>query len=200
MPPTSTDNPSWSPSGAPGPAPERKRRHWQVHDLIVIGIFAAVIKISSLSVALVGGGMNPLTLLAKNAIFTSLLVVLLHKVPRFGTLTLFIGVSAIISLLLMGSGAILLPASLAAGLLSEAAIVLAGGYRRSLGIFVGVALYDLTSKGLSLGLSWLTMREQPGLLITISIMVAMGYVGALMGLGGGHLFVKELRHAGIVRQ
>ncbi|MGE4292633.1 MAG: MptD family putative ECF transporter S component [Desulfovibrio sp.] len=185
------------------PVPEAlpvRRRYWQVHDLIVIGIFAAVIKIASLAVALMGGGMNPLTLLLKNAVFTSLLVVLLHKVPRFGTLTLFIAVSAVVSLLLMGSGAILLPASLLAGLASEAVILLVGGYGRTLPILLGVAVFDLTSKGMALGMSWLTMREQPALLVTVSIMVVMGYVGALMGLGGGVYFVKELRHAGIVRQ
>ncbi len=180
--------------------PKRKSRHWPVRELIVIGIFAAVVKVASLVIALIGGGMNPLTLLAKNAVFTSLLVVLLHKVPRLGTLTLFIGVSAIVSLLLMGSGAILLPVSLVAALLSELVILLAGGYRRTIGIMMGVAVYDLSSKGLSLGLSWLVMREQSALLITISIMVAIGYIGALIGLGSGHLFVKELRHAGIVHQ
>ena len=165
-----------------------------------MGIFAAVVKIASLAIALVGGGMNPLTLLIKNAVFTSLLIVLLHKVPRLGTLTLFIGVSALVSLLLMGSGAVLLPVSLVAALLSEGVILLAGGYRRTVGIILGVAVYDLASKGLSLGLSWLIMREQPALLVTISTMVSIGYLGALMGLGSGHRFVKELRHAGIVHQ
>ncbi|MUM78517.1 hypothetical protein GKC30_12810 [Pseudodesulfovibrio sp. F-1] len=179
---------------------ERKRRHWPVRDLIVIGIFAAVVKISSLIIALVGGGMNPLTLIVKNAVFTSLLVVLLHKVPRLGTLTLFVGVSAVVSLLLLGSGAILLPMSLVAALFAEMVITLFGGYRRTVGILVGVAVYDLASKGASLGISWLVMREQPELLITISTMVAIGYLGALAGLYSGHLFVKELRHAGIVHQ
>lgn len=171
-----------------------------MRELIIIGVFAAIVKIASLAIALVGGGMNPLTLLIKNAVFTSLLVVLLHKVPRFGTLTLFIGVSAIISLLLMGSGAILLPVSLVAALFSELAIQAVGGYRRSVGIILGVAIFDLMSKGASIGLSWLIMRENPGLMIAISTMVAIGYIGALAGLGGGHLFVKELRHAGIVHQ
>lgn len=186
--------------GSLRPAQKAKRFHWPVRDLIVIGIFAAVVKIASLAIALVGGGMNPLTMLIKNAVFTSLMVVLLHKVPRPGTMVLFIGVSAMVSLLLLGSGAILLPVSLVAALLSEAVIALAGGYRRTTGILLGVAVFDFASKGATLGLSWLIMREQPGLLITISIVVAIGYVGALMGLGGGTLFVKELRHAGIVHQ
>ena len=51
--------------------------YWNVRELVVIGIFAAVIKVSSILVALVGGGMNPLTLIMKNLLFTTLLVVLL---------------------------------------------------------------------------------------------------------------------------
>ena len=188
-----------APAGDGGTAATR-RRHWPVHDLIVIGIFAAVVKIASLAVALMGGGMNPLTLLLKNAIYTTLLVVLLHKVRRFGTLTLFIAVSGIVSLLLMGSGIVLLPAALAAGLVSEAVIVVTGGYGRALSLLLGVAVFDLLSKGLSLGMAWLTMREQPALMATVLMMVTLGYAGSLLGLGGGILFVKELRHAGIVRQ
>jgi energy-coupling factor transport system substrate-specific component len=177
-----------------------RRPYWSVRDLVVIGIFAAVVKVSSMAVALAGGGMNPLTLLAKNAVFTTLLVVLLYKIRRFGTLTLFVGVSAVVSLLLMGSGVTLLPAMLVAAALCEGVILLAGGYGRGAALVLGVALFDLLSKGLSLGLSWLMMREQPALLATITLMVSIGYVGALMGLFGGLAFVKELRHAGIVRR
>ncbi|MEF2146366.1 MAG: MptD family putative ECF transporter S component [Desulfovibrionaceae bacterium] len=175
-------------------------KNWPVRDLIMIGIFAAIIKISSLVVAFAGGGMNPLTLLLKNAIHTTLLVVLLYKVRRFGTLTLFVCVSAVVGLLLMGGGITLLPAMIVAGLLAEAFIVLFGGYANTFALLFGVALFDLLTKSLSLGMSWLMMREQPALLVTVSLMVTVGYVGSLMGLGGGVMFVKELRHAGIVRR
>ncbi|MDD4732062.1 MAG: MptD family putative ECF transporter S component [Desulfovibrio sp.] len=175
-------------------------KNWPVRDLITVGIFAAIIKIASLVVAFAGGGMNPLTLLLKNGIHTTLLVVLLYKVRRFGTLTLFICVSAVVGLLLMGSGITLLPAMIVAGLLAEACILLWGGYGNALALVLGVALFDLLGKSLSLGLSWVMMREQPALLITVSLMVAVGYAGSVMGLGGGVLFVRELRHAGIVRR
>ena len=33
-----------------------------------------------------------------------------------------------------------------------------------------------------------------------AIVVALGYAGCLVGLGTGILFVKELRHAGIIRE
>ncbi len=178
----------------------KKKQHWQVSELIVIGIFAAVIKIVSLVVAFAGGGMNPLTLLLKNAIYTILLIVLLHKVRKFGALTLFTAISALVSLLLMGSGVTLLPAMLVACLISETLIVLTGGYGSMFSLLLGVATYDLLTKGLSLGMSWVVMREQPQLMITVSIMIAIGYVGSILGLGGGVIFVKELRHAGIVHE
>lgn len=173
---------------------------WLVSELITIGIFAAVIKVSSLAIALAGGGMNPVTLILKNAVFTALLVVLLHKVRVFGTLTLFTLISAVVSLLLMGAGITLLPAMLLAGLLSEALVKVLGGYGRTAALMLGVAMFDLLSKALALGFSWLMMREQPALMITSTVMVTVGYLGSLLGLFGGVAFVKELRHAGIVRR
>lgn len=173
---------------------------WQVSELITIGIFAAVIKVSSLAIALAGGGMNPVSLVLKNAVFTALLVVLLHKVRVFGTLTLFTLISAVVSLLLMGAGLTLLPAMLLAGLASEALVLSLGGYGRTVPLLLGVGCYDLLSKALALGFSWLMMREQPALMLTSTVMVTVGYVGSLLGLWGGVAFVKELRHAGIVRK
>ena len=63
----------------------------------------------------------------------------------------------------------------------------------------GVAVYDLTSKVFSLGVSWLFMRESPALLYVIVPIVVIGYVGSLCGLFSGVRAVRELRHAGIVR-
>lgn len=177
----------------------RKMHYWEVRELVVIGIFAAVTKASSLLVALIGGGMNPLTLIFKNLIFTALLVVLLFKVRKFGALTLFIVVTTIISMLLMGGGFFLLPPMVLAGLCAESLIVALGGYGKNVNIMLGVALYDLLFKIISLGVSYLFTREQPEMLIVTAIIVAIGYIGALGGLFVGNIFVKELRHAGIVR-
>ena len=44
---------------------------------MVLGVFAASIKVTSLIIALAGGGMNPVSLILKNLVFTTLLVVLL---------------------------------------------------------------------------------------------------------------------------
>ena len=61
---------------------------WTAQELVVLGVFAAAAKISSLLIALAGGGMNPVMLILKNLVFTTLLVVLLTKVPKSGTLLL----------------------------------------------------------------------------------------------------------------
>lgn len=174
--------------------------YWMVRELVAIGVFAALIKVSSILVALVGGGMNPLTLILKNLLFTTLLVVLLSKVRKPGTLLLFNVVSILMSMLLMGGGFFLLPAMLLAGLAAEGLIMLLGGYARGWTVLAGVACYDLVFKASSLGISWFFVREQPDLLWISAVFVSIGYVGALLGLPAGSRFVKELRHAGIVHE
>jgi energy-coupling factor transport system substrate-specific component len=175
------------------------RRYWEFRDLAVIGIFSALSKTASVMVALVGGGMNPLSLVLKNLVFTTLLVVALFKVRKVGTLLLFTVVNTIFGALLMGGELVLLPPMLLAGLLAELVIVATGGYAKTLALMLGVAVYDLGYKAGALGLSWLFMREQPQLMWLMSVMVIIGYAGALAGLFVGARFVKELRHAGIVR-
>ena len=39
---------------------------WSARELIIIGVFAATAKVSTVLIAMVGGGMNPLSLLLKN--------------------------------------------------------------------------------------------------------------------------------------
>jgi energy-coupling factor transport system substrate-specific component len=175
-----------------------RQRRWEVRELAAIGIFAAIAKVSSLMVALAGGGMNPLTLVLKNLVFTALLVVLMFKVRKSGTLTLFVLVSSLFTAMLLGAGIVLLPPMLAAGLCAEGLIIALGGYRRSVNLFLGVALFDLLFKLGSVGLTWLFVREQPQLIWLMTIMVAVGYSGALMGLFAGARLVKELHHAGII--
>ncbi|PID75686.1 MAG: hypothetical protein CSA20_03185 [Deltaproteobacteria bacterium] len=178
---------------------QKKKMYWQLHDLVTIGVFAAVAKVSSVLVALVGGGMNPLTMVLKSLIFTTLLIVLLYKVRKFGTLILFVSVSAIISMLLMGGNPFLLISMLFSATMAEAFIAFTGGYTKSLQLIIGVGLYDLFYRGSALGLSWLYMREEAGLFIMAAIAVVIGYAGSLIGLFTGNLFVKELRHACIIR-
>ena len=167
------------------------RHYWSARELVVLGVFSAAAKLSTLLVALVGGGMNPVSLLAKNLIFTTLLVVMLYKVRKPGTLALFVLVNMLISMLLLGGSVTLLPAMLLAAGCAEAAMACSGGMRKPWAPVLGVAVYDLTS--------WLFMRESPALLYVIVPIVVIGYVGSLCGLFSGVRAVRELRHAGIVR-
>ena len=107
------------------------RHYWSARELVVLGVFSAAAKLSTLLVALVGGGMNPVSLLAKNLIFTTLLVVMLYKVRKPGTLALFVLVNMLISMLLLGGSVTLLPAMLLAAGCAEAAMACSGGMRCS---------------------------------------------------------------------
>ncbi|PIE71491.1 MAG: hypothetical protein CSA22_03010 [Deltaproteobacteria bacterium] len=177
----------------------KKKPYWEMRDLVTIGVFAAVTKVSSLLVALVGGGMNPISLMLKNLLFTTLTIVLLYKVRKFGVLTLFLLVNAIVAMLLMGSGMFLIPPMFVAGILAELIIVALGGYTKNINLMIGVGLYDLLFKVSAVGVSWLFVREQQELVIMSAIIVGIGYIGAVAGLFTGALFVKELRHACIIR-
>ena len=172
---------------------------WGARDLVVIGVFAATAKLSTVLIAMVGGGMNPVSLLLKNVVFTTLLVIMLYKVRQPGTLSLFVIVSALVNFLLLGGNVTLIPPMLVAALVSEAVMQ----FVKSLGwkgaVFWGVGCFDFLSKGLSLAVSYLMMRESPALMAVVLPIVLIGYAGSLIGLYTGYRSMKELRHAGIVR-
>lgn len=172
---------------------------WGARDLVVIGVFAATAKLSTVLIAMVGGGMNPVSLLLKNVVFTTLLVIMLYKVRQPGTLSLFVIVSALVNFLLLGGNVTLIPPMLAAALVSEAVMK----FVKSLGwkgaVFWGIGCFDFLSKGLSLAVSYLMMRESPALMAVVLPIVLIGYAGSLIGLYTGYRSMKELRHAGIVR-
>lgn len=165
----------------------------------MLGVFAAAAKLSSVLIALAGGGMNPVSLIAKNIVFTTLIVVMLYKVRKPGTLFLFTAVNMLISLLLLGGNVTLIPAAFAAALFGEFVMWVFGGINKPWGVFLGIASFDLVSKCLSLGVSFLFMRETPELVWTVVPFIIIGYLGSLIGLYTGARAVKELRHAGIVQ-
>lgn len=117
--------------------PQWIKRRWEPRELVLIGVFAAAAKLSSLLIALAGGGMNPISLLGKNLVYTTLMIVLLTKVPKLWTLTLFTVVSMLVSVLLLGGSLTLLPAALAGALLGELFVVLSGGVHKALGALGG---------------------------------------------------------------
>ena len=170
---------------------------WGARDLVVIGVFAATAKLSTVLIAMVGGGMNPVSLLLKNVVFTTLLVIMLYKVRQPGTLSLFVIVSALVNFLLLGGNVTLIPPMLVAALVSEAVMK----FVKSLGwkgaVFWGVGCFDFLSKGLSLAVSYLMMRESPALMAVVLPIVLIGYAGSLIGLYTGYRSMKELRHAGL---
>lgn len=172
---------------------------WGARDLVVIGVFAATAKLSTVLIAMVGGGMNPVSLLLKNVVFTTLLVIMLYKVRQPGTLSLFVIVSALVNFLLLGGNVTLIPPMLVAALVSEAVkkFVKSLGWKGA--VFWGVGCFDFLSKGLSLAVSYLMMRESPALMAVVLPIVLIGYAGSLIGLYTGYRSMKELRHAGIVR-
>ena len=172
---------------------------WGARDLVVIGVFAATAKLSTVLIAMVGGGMNPVSLLLKNVVFTTLLVIMLYKVRQPGTLSLFVIVSALVNFLLLGGNVTLIPAMLAAALVSEVVMKFVKSFGWKGAVFWGVGCFDFLSKGLSLAVSYLMMRESPALMAVVLPIVLIGYAGSLIGLYTGYRSMKELRHAGIVR-
>lgn len=177
----------------------KHRSHWFARELVLIGVFAAAAKLSSLLIALAGGGMNPVSLIAKNLVYTTLMIVLLTKVPKSGTLVLFTLVGMLVSVCLLGGSLTLFPAALVGALMGEMAIFLTSGASKLWAPWVGVAVCDIAGKGLSLGVSFLFMRESPALMTMVVPVVALGYLGSLAGLWFAVRTVGELKHAGFVR-
>ena len=177
-----------------------KKRYWRSEELIVIGTFAGLIKISTMLIALAGGGMNPISLILKNIVATTLLIVLVYKVKKFGVLTLYSVITSLVSLMLMGTNAMTFAGSLAAGAVCDGFIFLTGGHKRTFSLVLGVAFFDFFSRFVSLGYSYFLYREEFKLFVMGAVFAALGYVGCLIGLGTGVLFAKELKHAGIIRQ
>ena len=173
---------------------------WNAQDLVVIGVFAAASKVTTLLVALAGGGMNPISLMGKNLVFTMLLVVMLCRVNRPGTLLLFTVINMIVSMLLLGASVTLLPPLLVSALAAELAMLAMSDSSSVKAKVLGAAVFDIVSKVGSLGLSWLFMRENPAMMLMVVPFVAIGYLGSIGGLFTGVKAVKELRHAGIIRQ
>lgn len=176
-----------------------KPAYWKSQELVMIGVFAAAIKLSSLLIALAGGGMNPVTLMLKNLVFTTLLIVLLAKVKKSGTLLLFTAVSMAVSVLLMGGSITLLPAAIVGAIVAELAILLTGGFKHSWTTYIGVAVYDLGTKIFSIAVSYIMMRETPALVLSVLPIIFISYTGCLLGLFTGYRTLQELRHAGMVR-
>ena len=178
---------------------QKLKYHWSIQELVTIGVFAAAAKVITMVVALAGGGMNPVTLLIKNLIFTTFFIVMLYKVRKSGTIMLFTFVSLIVSLLLMGAEASTSLGMFMASFIGEFFILLFGGMKNKYAPIIGVAAFDLSYRVLSMFIAYMVMRETPEIVYAVIPIIAIGYLGAVIGLYTGIKAVKELRYAGIVR-
>jgi energy-coupling factor transport system substrate-specific component len=150
--------------------------------------------------ALVGGGMNPLTLILKSAVQSALLVVLLAKVPKTGTLTLSNLVGMLLAFLLMGQHVISFPAVVLGTCLVEVMSYFSGGLARRPWLAIPmVAASELVVRLINIGVSFIGVREQPGLIVMVIVVSAFSYLGILLGIAGGVKMTKELRHAGLIQ-
>lgn len=174
--------------------------YWAPSELILIGTFTGLIKISTMLIALAGGGMNPVTLVLKNTVATSLLLILVYKIRKFGVLTLFSVISTLVSLLLMGGNPMSIAGVIVAGFVCDLFISPWNGFNSPVRLILGIALFDFISRAVALGYSYFLYQEQMAMFMMGVIVVALGYLGCLMGLGTGMIFIKELRHAGIIRE
>ena len=178
---------------------KKLKHHWSIQELVTIGVFAAAAKVITMVVALAGGGMNPVTLLIKNLIFTTFFIVMLYKVRKSGTIMLFTFVSLLVSLLLMGAEASTSLGMFMASFIGEFFILLFGGMKNKYAPIIGVAAFDLSYRVLSMFIAYMVMRETPEIVYAVIPIIAIGYLGAVIGLYTGIKAVKELRYAGIVR-
>ncbi len=178
----------------------KKQPYWSNKDLVVIGSFAAMIKIISFLIALAGGGMNPLTLVIKNVVATALLIVLVCHIRKFGIVMLYVAISVAFSMITMGRGMMIAPGMIIAALLTDMLIYILGGYSSTFAIVIGIAIFDLLSRTVSLAIGFLFMREAPQMIFVAAIFVAVGYIGCLIGLPAGIRLVKERQHAGVIRE
>ncbi len=178
---------------------KKLKHHWSIQELVTIGVFAAAAKVITMVVALAGGGMNPVTLLIKNLIFTTFFIVMLYKVRKSGTIMLFTFVSLIVSLLLMGAEASTSLGMFMASFIGEFFILLFGGMKNKYAPIIGIAAFDLSYRVLSMFIAYMVMRETPEIVYAVIPIIAIGYLGAVIGLYTGIKAVKELRYAGIVR-
>lgn len=176
-----------------------RKRYWSNRDIVLVGTFAALIKIVSFIVSISGGGMNPLAFFFKNLLATALLTVLVFQVRKFGVLTYFSVVSVLLQWL-MSPSATMIPGLLVGGLVADVVIQLFGGYKRSLSIWFGIFFYETFTRFFSLLVNYLMIRENPAMFWIGAAIVGIGYLGCVVGIPFGLIFCRELRHAGVIKE
>ncbi len=177
----------------------KNKKYWESWEIVSIGTFAALIRISSFLISVTGGGMNPISMILKNIVATSFLVILLCRVRKYGVFSLFVIINSIMTIMMMGRGVMNAPMAFLAGLAGDRIIVMLGGYEKTKAVITGVAFYETVSRIASMGIGYLFMRENINLFYFALVAVAIGYFGCIIGIFTGLYFSKELKHAGIIR-
>jgi hypothetical protein len=99
----------------------------------------------------------------------------------------------------MGQAMLALPTIIIGTLAVELLVRVLGGLEKRPGLgILAVAASELFSRVANIGLAYLGVREQPGLLVMVVVISAFSYLGILIGLAGGIRMIKELRHAGLI--
>ena len=102
----------------------KKKKYWESWEIVSIGTFCCFdkdIKFSCINNR--RGGMNPVAMILKNLIATSLLVILLYRVKKYGVLSLYVLINSIMTMVMMGRGMMMAPCALLAGLIGDWLIV-----------------------------------------------------------------------------
>ena len=142
-------------------------------------------------IALAGGGLNPLALILKNTVVATLLVVLLVKVAKPGTIMIYTAVTVMVGSLLSGSAMMLAPGAVIGAFFGEMF------WRRP---WLAVGVSELIAKFVALAVGWVFLRESPQLMKVVVPVVLLGATGTLFGLWLARSTVKELRHAGFLKR
>ena len=190
---------SWLKEVGQGPIALKKKRYFNPYELVTLGVFAATSKLVTLVIALAGGGPNPISLILKNLVFTTLLIVMLYKLRKFGTLTLYMLVANLVSFLLLGGGFTSIIVSVLSAVFTEIMVSMCGGVKRSYAPFLAVFIFDILSRLASLGASYVFLRETPAMMVMVVVIMAVGYIGAFLGIFTGIWASKELTKASIIK-
>lgn len=173
-----------------------------VSDYISIGVMGALAKSGATLIALVGGGMNPLTMILSNLFHMVILSALLVKIKKPFTLTLSYLTGIFISAFVMGKGITLIPLILLTSLIVEIIIyVFSLGYKKVFPLILGIFLGEASLKGINLLYIYWQWRESPMVKEIVggnSIFVGIALIGSFLGIFASYKFIKELRRASLI--
>lgn len=179
-----------------------KKLKLTVSDYISIGVMGALAKSGATLIALIGGGMNPLTMILSNLFHMVILSALLVKVKKPFTLTLSYLTGVFISAFVMGNGVTLIPFILLASLIIEIIIYISSSrYKRLIPLVLGIFLAEASIKGVGLLYLYWQWRESPAvkeIVIGSSIFVGIALIGSFLGIFASYKFIKELRRASLI--